>query len=62
MAAVVGLPPEVVLSIHRVLNIQDGPDVDPLDTLSAEFDPVNVLNELFPDGPSTPSGRSSCMC
>lgn len=45
------LPPELVLSIHRILD--EGQDsVDPLDTLDAEFDPISTLNTLIPDGSS----------
>ncbi|EIN11438.1 hypothetical protein PUNSTDRAFT_118834 [Punctularia strigosozonata HHB-11173 SS5] len=46
------LPVELVVSIHRIL---DGPEdttrsSDPLDALSsAELNPVDVLNEYFPD-------------
>lgn len=44
------LPHEVILAIQRVLNLQSGPETDPLDTLSNDFNPVAVLNSLFPDG------------
>lgn len=53
------LPPELVLSIHSILN--EDPDArDPLDTLDAEFDPISTLNTLFPDGllPSLVLGRT----
>jgi len=43
------LPPEVVLSIHRILDdAQDTPDA--LGTLEGDFDPVATLNELIPNG------------
>lgn len=42
------LPKEVVLSIQRILEMKDD---DPLDKLK-DFDPVEVLNSLFPDGES----------
>lgn len=45
-----GLPHEVVLSIQRVLNIQDGPDTNPLDSLASRFSAIDTLNCLFPDG------------
>ena len=43
------LPPELIASIQRVLEIQTGPDTDPLDSLS-DFDAVAVLNQYFPNG------------
>ena len=46
----VGLPHEVILSIERILNIENAPYADSLDTLSSLFTPVRTLNELFPDG------------
>lgn len=46
------LPHELILSIQRILNIQNGPDADPLDDLSADFNPVGILNGIFPDGKS----------
>lgn len=45
-----GLPRELVLSIQRILEIRAGPDADPLDSLSGDFNPIAVLNQLFPDG------------
>ena len=44
------LTPELVAAIQRVLDIQPGQTTDPLDALSADFDPVDTLNTLFPDG------------
>lgn len=44
------LPPEVILSIERVLNIQNAAHPESLDTLSSYFKPIHTLNELFPDG------------
>jgi hypothetical protein len=44
------LPRELVLSIQRVLEIRAGPDADPLDTPSGDFNPVALLNQFFPDG------------
>ncbi|KAJ7772691.1 Vps53-like protein [Mycena maculata] len=43
------LPHEVVLAIQRVLDAQSDQDADPLDTLSNDFDPVDLLNGFFPD-------------
>jgi len=43
------LPRELVLSIQRILEINPGPDVDPLDSFSGDFNAVTVLNQLFPD-------------
>lgn len=45
------LPHEVILAIQRVLE-QSGQDADPLDTLSNDFNPVDLLNGFFPDGAS----------
>ena len=43
------LSPEVVLSIHRILDhAQDTSDA--LGTLDGDFDPVATLNELIPNG------------
>jgi vacuolar protein sorting-associated protein 53 len=44
------LPHELVLSIQRVLDFQTGPDSDPLDDLTDDFNPVGILNGIFPDG------------
>jgi hypothetical protein len=54
------LPPELALHLERILNIKnDGKD--PLDSLSGDFDPVELLNEFFPDGmPSTVV--DACRC
>ncbi|EJD03009.1 uncharacterized protein FOMMEDRAFT_108090 [Fomitiporia mediterranea MF3/22] len=43
------LPHEVILSIERILNVENAPYSDSLDTLSSQFNPVRSLNELFPD-------------
>ena len=50
------LPHELILSIQRVLNIQSGPEADPLDDLSDEFNPVGILNGIFPEGRHLESG------
>ncbi|KII92548.1 hypothetical protein PLICRDRAFT_37313 [Plicaturopsis crispa FD-325 SS-3] len=44
------LPPEVIASIQRVLELPaaGGPE-DPLDVLTNNFDPVDMLNAFFPD-------------
>ncbi|KIJ51343.1 hypothetical protein M422DRAFT_157993 [Sphaerobolus stellatus SS14] len=42
------LPPELVLSIQRILSLPSEPE-DPLDDISHRFDPVASLNSLFPD-------------
>jgi vacuolar protein sorting-associated protein 53 len=44
------LPHELVLSIQRVLDFQAGPDSDPLDDLTDDFNPIGILNGIFPDG------------
>ncbi|CCL98710.1 uncharacterized protein FIBRA_00714 [Fibroporia radiculosa] len=43
------LPPELVLSIERILEIRPGYIQDPLDRISHDFNPVGVLNDYFPD-------------
>ncbi|KAI5123978.1 hypothetical protein M0805_006390 [Coniferiporia weirii] len=43
------LPQEVILSIERILNVQNTSYSDSLETLSSLFSPVNSLNELFPN-------------
>jgi hypothetical protein len=47
------LPHEVVLSIKRVLNLEPNLHDDPLDDLSSDFTPVDILNGFFPDGTYT---------
>ena len=58
------LPQELLLSIQRVLEINDT-EQDPLDVLSNDIDTVRVLNTFFPDGKShahTPSIRFNGLC
>ncbi|KAJ7077323.1 Vps53-like protein [Mycena belliarum] len=43
------LPYEVQIAIERVLQLQSGADADPLDTLSNDFNAVDILNDFFPD-------------
>jgi len=43
------LPYEVILAIQRVLELHSGQETDPLDVLSDDFSPVDVLNIFFPD-------------
>ncbi|KAH9942364.1 Vps53-like protein [Epithele typhae] len=43
------LPPDLILSIERILNIHAHEDADALDKLTNDFNPVPVLNEYFPD-------------
>ncbi|KAF9227157.1 hypothetical protein BS17DRAFT_449775 [Gyrodon lividus] len=43
------LPQELVLAIQRVLELDPQQNVDSLDDLSNNFDPIDVLNQLFPD-------------
>ena len=45
------LPHDIVLSIQRVLNVDSNTHDDPLDDLSSDFTPVDILNGFFPDGP-----------
>ncbi|KAA1472828.1 hypothetical protein DENSPDRAFT_865843 [Dentipellis sp. KUC8613] len=43
------LPHELIVSIQRVLELHPGPELDPLDSLSGDFNSVEVLNGYFPD-------------
>ncbi|TFK53541.1 hypothetical protein OE88DRAFT_1655697 [Heliocybe sulcata] len=42
------LPHEVLLSLQRVLNVEDK-ESDPLSALTDDFNPVQVINSYFPD-------------
>ena len=44
------LPHELVLSIQQILDFHPNHDSDPLDDLSDDFDPVEIINGYFPDG------------
>lgn len=44
------LPYEVILAIERVLEISPVEQLDQLDGLSQDFNPVTILNDFFPDG------------
>lgn len=46
----VELPAELVLSIQRVLELNPEQNDDLLDDLSSNFNPMDILNQLFPDG------------
>ncbi|KAI0633222.1 Vps53-like protein [Trametes polyzona] len=43
------LPPELILSIERILDLHAQADTDPLDTLTNDFNPLGVLNDYFPN-------------
>ncbi|KAI0358545.1 hypothetical protein OH77DRAFT_1420941 [Trametes cingulata] len=43
------LPPELILSIERILDLHARGEADPLDKLTNEFNPIGVLNDYFPD-------------
>jgi hypothetical protein len=45
-----GCPQELVLAIQRVLELDPEQNDDFLDDLSNNFNPVDVLNQLFPEG------------
>ena len=48
------LPPELILSIERILDLHAKGEPDPLSRLTNDFNPIGVLNDYFPDGePST---------
>jgi len=53
------LPPEVVLSIHRILDHEQDTS-DALGTLEGDFDPVASLNELIPNGLPAAIVRDVC--
>lgn len=44
------LPDQVIVDIHRILQINNADTSDPLDVLSNNFSPLDVLNDFFPDG------------
>ncbi|KZT10830.1 uncharacterized protein LAESUDRAFT_755492 [Laetiporus sulphureus 93-53] len=43
------LPTELILSMERILEIRPGQTSDPLDNLKVDFNPVQLLNDYFPD-------------
>ncbi|CDO68963.1 hypothetical protein BN946_scf184782.g11 [Trametes cinnabarina] len=43
------LPPELILSIERILDLHGQGEQDPLERLTNDFDPIGVLNEYFPN-------------
>ncbi|KAI9067270.1 hypothetical protein FKP32DRAFT_1673066 [Trametes sanguinea] len=43
------LPPELILSIERILDLHAQGEADPLDKLTNDFNPIGVLNNYFPD-------------
>jgi hypothetical protein len=56
------IPHELALSIERILNRRnEGEDHDPLDSLTAEPDIAELLNQYFPDGPSYAYFMAVCM-
>lgn len=46
------LPSEVLVAIQRVLELDYIPSDDPFEGLSSTFDPVAILNGMFPNGVS----------
>jgi len=46
------LPQELISSIQRILELNSENQSDPLDVLSNDFNPIDMLNQLFPDGTS----------
>ena len=47
------LPPELILSIERILELHTTSDSDPFDSLANDFNTVAALNQYFPDGESS---------
>ncbi|OJT15430.1 Vacuolar protein sorting-associated protein 53 -like protein [Trametes pubescens] len=43
------LPPELILSIERILDLHAQADTDPLDRLTNDFNSISVLNDYFPN-------------
>ncbi|KAG0700832.1 Vps53-like protein [Suillus ampliporus] len=43
------LPQEVIVAIQRILELNPENQNDPLNVLSNEFNPIDMLNQLFPD-------------
>ncbi|KAI0829823.1 Vps53-like protein [Trametes gibbosa] len=43
------LPPELILSIERILDLHAHADTDALDRLTNDFNPIGVLNDYFPN-------------
>ena len=44
------LPPELLASIQRVLELKEDADGDAIDGLGPIFSPVDALNKFFPNG------------
>lgn len=56
------LPPELILSIERILDLHGQADTDPLERLTNDFNSISVLNDYFPDGVCTrPSHRQAAV-
>lgn len=49
------LPPELLVSIQRVLELKEDADAEAIDSLGPNFSPVDVLNKFFPNGARYPS-------
>lgn len=47
------LPQELIFAIQRILELNAENQTDPLDVLSNDFNPIDMLNQLFPDGAFT---------
>ncbi|OSD06968.1 hypothetical protein PYCCODRAFT_1431153 [Trametes coccinea BRFM310] len=43
------LPPELIISIERILDLHAQGEADPLGKLTNDFNPIGVLNDYFPD-------------
>jgi hypothetical protein len=46
------LPQELIFAIQRILELNSENQSDPLDVFSNDFSPIDMLNQLFPDGMS----------
>lgn len=44
------LPHDLLLSISHILDLEESPETDPLDTIGGQLNVVDIINRYFPDG------------
>ena len=44
------LPHDLLLAISRILDLEESPETDPLDTIGGQFNVIDIINRYFPDG------------
>jgi hypothetical protein len=44
------LPHDLLLAISRILDLEESPENDPLDTIGGQFNVIDIINRYFPDG------------